>query len=171
MAAGVRALHEAKGRDGQVSCYLTVDDWWNPYLQSGGKRSDYMNPLLIHIIRHPLTCISSLVAFNHPQFWHWQQGHTDIVYRPDSLSFAAKFWLRWHEIIERQNPDARFRVEHGESDWRGIAYLLGDENKPLPVVERDPSWETPNKKPIVWDDLGSMTERVRAVALHYGYTT
>lgn len=167
VTAGCRALHEANGRDGSVSCWLTVNDWWHPHMHSNGLRSDYPEAVILHIVRNPLDSITSLAKFKHMLFWSWQRFHTGLDYQPESMEFYAKFWLKWNEIIESQNPFARMAVERPAESWSKISDVLGIGE--MPTVERDPSWVTKDKSSIAWGDLGETALAVQKKAAEYGY--
>lgn len=168
MHAGCRALHEANGRDGSVSCWLAVDDWWHPNMAANGLRKDFPGSEILHVLRHPLAAIPSMKEFKHPLFWHWQQQHSGVLYEPDSLDFYARFWLRWNELIDEQKPFARLRIENPGETWPLIANTL--EIKPeMPAAEIDPTWVSKKKTEITWDDLGDSADALRKAAREYGY--
>lgn len=167
VASGVRALHEAIGRDGSVSCWLSVPDWYHPHANGSGLRSQYENARLLHIVRHPLRAVESLRVFFHPSWWHWQQQHTGIEYDRESYEFYGKFWVKWNELIDAQSPFARFRIEFPEEDWPAVAKELGVAG--MPQVEIDETWKTKKKPSITWDDLGDAKQMVRSMADKMGY--
>lgn len=168
VSAGVRALHEANGRDGSVSCWLVPNDWWHPHAQSNGIRSDFPEAHLIHVVRNPLDTISSLSVFNHHLFWQWQRWHSGIDYEKNSIRFYANFWLRWNDLIEKQNPFVRLSVERPAESWQKICETL-EIDKPLPEIEIDSTWKTKEKPKVTWSDLGDLEASVREVAKRYGY--
>jgi hypothetical protein len=168
VAAGVRALHEAKGRDGSVSCWLSAPDWYHPHANASGLRSEYPDARLLHIIRHPLAAIASLSVFHHPSWWHWQEKHSGVEYEPKSLDFYAQFWIRWNAMIDAQQPFARLRIEHPEETWPEIARALGL-SEAMPPIEVDPTWITKKKPTLAWSDLGKREDEVRAMAQRLGY--
>jgi hypothetical protein len=168
VSAGVRALHESKGSGGCVSCWLSVPDWYHPHSNASGLRSDYDNPHLLHIIRHPLTAVASLSRLHHGSWWHWQEKHTGLEYEKESLEFYARFWRRWNELIDAQKPFARIQIEHPELTWPVIASTLSA-NPVMPNIELDPSWVTKKKPVIAWGDLGSAEKDTREMAAYLGY--
>lgn len=167
VAAGCRALHEANGRDGSVSCWLAFPDWWHPHAQANGTRADFPDAVLLHIVRHPLAAIASLATFEHKLFWSWQRWHTGLDYAP-GVEFAARFWVTWNERIDAQSPFARISIEHPERAWPRIADGLGLGE--MPRVEIDPTWQS-KTQPLAWDDLGDLKHAVRAMAEKMGYDT
>ncbi len=169
VSAGIRALHESKGSRGCVSCWLAVPDWYNPHSNASGLRSDYDNPHLLHIVRHPLTAIASLSRFVHGPWWHWQQVHTGLVYERESLDFYARFWRKWNELIDAQQPFARIRIEHPEESWSLIAATLGAATE-MPRSEIDPTWVTKKKPTVEWGDLSAAVAReTKEMADYLGY--
>lgn len=168
VAVGVRALHEAKGRDGSVSCWLSFPDWYTPHANGSGLRSEYPDARLLHVIRHPLSAIASLSVFFHPSWWHWQEKHTGVEYVRESLDFYAQFWLRFNQGLEAQRPFARLRIEHPEETWPEIASELGV-SEVMPSIEIDPTWVTRKKPTLAWSDLGKREDEVREYARHLGY--
>ena len=147
---GIRALHEVRGRDGCVSAWLSVPDWWNPAASRCGVRSDYEPDTVIHLVRYPLDAIASLAAFEHPAFWQWQERHTGLGYEPGNLEFFAHFWVRWNHLCSAQT-EKRLRCE----DLTGVPF--------------NANWATPNKKPVAWSDLGPFVSEVRRMAERFGY--
>jgi len=146
-----------------VSCLMAVDDFWYP----GGcqeRQSATKWQHIFHIVRHPLPTISSMVAMNRPHFWHWTQLHTGLrVEKYSAVEHAARFWVRWNELVEKLAPEWRFRVE--DDFWPEMCHRLMMNPRIRPEASRFRSAHSE----LDWNDLGGVAEPVRAMAASYGY--
>jgi hypothetical protein len=84
---------------------------------------------------------------------------------------AARFWLRWNEIIEPQ-ADLRIRVEDFERRWPELMERLSLDSKGSPP-DYTPKSGGKRKDEFSWDILRSMDpdlyDAVRTKAKEYGY--
>lgn len=161
--SGVRAFHEKMGRDGTVSCLFAVDDFWYP----GGHQerpSQLRFDHVFHMVRHPLAAVASLALLERKDFWHWTQLHTGLRYEEEGpLRHAAKFWLRWNELVEKLNPEWTFRVE---SDfWAELCERIGLGLRERPDVRRHES----SHPAIGWESLEELAPALQRAAERYGY--
>lgn len=164
---GVKVEHERMGRDGTVSSWFTVDDYYYPRAH-GGRRADFEFDCVVHQVRHPLDVIGSLETAMNPAWWHWQQAHTGISKESDYP--GARFWLAWNEMCEQQPTDLAYRVEAMDEAWVGLSWLLFGEVRSLPSVSKEMGrLRRPNRKTPSWDDLGPYAEDVKKKAAEYGY--
>jgi hypothetical protein len=85
---------------------------------------------------------------------------------------VAEHWLRWHELIEAQDPELRIRLEDMEHFWPEMMKKLGRPHKQFPAdvapIGHDPRRliRTPE---ITWEMLGPIAEEVKDKARSYGY--
>lgn len=163
-AAGIRAFHERMGRDGTVNAAFAVDDFWYP-----GNNPDRPSRVrfdhVFHVVRHPLFCIASMASMNNPRFWHWTQLHTGLCFEDyeSPLQHAARFWVKWNELVEKLSPQWRFKIE---SDfWPELCDRLGLGERELPEVDKHRS----QHGSLAWADLGDAERGVREMAERYGY--
>lgn len=164
---GLKVEHEKMGRDGTVSSWFAVDDYYYPRAH-GGRRADFHFDLVVHQVRHPLDVIGSLETAMNPAWWHWQQAHTGIS--KESEYPGSRFWLAWNERCEAQPTDLSLRVEAMEDAWPTLSELLFGEERPLPNVSPETGrLRRPNRRAPSWDDLGPYAEPVRKKAAEYGY--
>lgn len=164
--SGIRAFHERMGRDGTVSCYFAVDDWYyaGPH-STTERRSAYEWTHIFHQVRHPLNCIASMAALDRPRFWHWTQRHIGFdMEREGRLRYCTRFWLEWNTRVDALEPHWRFQIE---SDfWPEMCDRLGIAPGPRPVAGSN---SIPHSS-IGWDDLGELAEPVKLRAKSYGYS-
>lgn len=169
-ASGMDVRHEDMGTDGSVSCFLAVDDFFYH-----GRHHDRLAicdfDVRMHQTRAPLETIGSLAGFDKTWFWHWQEKHTGIRWEAGPLDRAARFYLRWHSILEEQPFDLRYAIEKLPETWgdiRGLLPTLPECPPPIPrnIGESD--------HPVVaWDDVKSLDvplyDDLREMAERYGY--
>ena len=116
-AAGMTVPHEQMGRDGTVSSFFTVDDYW--YARGAhrdGRRSTWSFDIVAHQVRHPLGVIGSLAEYGYAQWWHWQEKHTGVSMDLDPVERATRFWLRWTELAD-EHADMTYPIENPEVAW------------------------------------------------------
>jgi len=161
----LKVKHERMGEDGTVSSLFCVDDFSDlmPYMSSEdrheGAYSDYAFDKIVHLVRHPLRCITSLRVELPPRFWTWQEPWSEVEIADrdaPTLEEVARFWLAWTSIVDRLHPrPSVIRLE----DVANLAPRLGQ-------GKRDP--KTPW---ITWEDLArvGLSDRVREQMQRYGY--
>jgi hypothetical protein len=72
---------------------------------------------LVHQVRDPLTCLPSRAAHIKPVFESFISGNCPEMnrmsprFRNNSLAVSLLHYVTWHTLIEKQNPDIRFRIE------------------------------------------------------------
>jgi hypothetical protein len=73
---------------------------------------------VIHIVRHPLDCISSLSTLASGS-WSWMQDYIDIGPDMPPLVKAMQYWLQWNDMAEArvEMAPAGIKALHIESLW------------------------------------------------------
>lgn len=169
--AGLKLTHEGDGVDGSVSCFIAVDDYWYPSNKHmAWARSRQAFDHFWHQVRHPVDAIPSIDTL-HSLWGHWQEKHSGVPWDDARLIRAARFWLRWNEIIEPQ-ADLRIRVEDFERRWPELMERLSLDSKGSPP-DYTPKSGGKRKDEFSWDILRSMDpdlyDAVRTKAKEYGY--
>ena len=160
--AGVRCHHEVMGRDGSVSHFLAVDDYYYAGMHQEGRR-DFEFEHIWHQVRNPLHAIPSIAKhITKRSWWHWQEKHTGVSYDETPLRRAALFWLRWNSLCNDNDPGLTYRIEDAPLDLMGK--ILGVEMAPLERIRHGVAVE-----PIGWDELEELAEPIRLLAKEYGY--
>lgn len=176
-SAGLNIGHEGVADDGLVCSFFAVDDYYyggaHAKALKGGvrpRRGAITFDHVWHLVRHPLLFVESLLTGPLGiAWWHWQEKHTGVSFDMDPTERAAKFWLRWNEIVEPQ-AKWRFRIEDFDQLWPNVTARLG-----LPPCEMTDSvaerlgQQTTRRVSVAWEDLGDLQEPVRLKAQEYGY--
>jgi hypothetical protein len=166
---GIQVVHEGLGPDGAVSCYYAVEDYW--YQGFHWARLSQLEPEhRWHQTRHPLKVIGSMIVQMPGGFWHWQEKHSGVSGELPGLIRTMLYWLKWNEIVERQEYDLRFQIEKLPERWHELSGILG-------IVREMP--ELPHlssggkKAPVTWQMLEDadviLARDVRQKAKEYGY--
>jgi hypothetical protein len=172
LASGLEVRHEDMGKDGTVSCFFAVDDYYYH-----GRHHDRLAvcefDVRLYQTREPLATIGSLTEFHKTWFWHWQQKHTGISGDEEPLTRAARFYDAWSDLCEAAQNDLQYRIEDLDAAWPRISDLLGlsIEHPPIPVTEKNIG--ASDHIEVTWDDLKSVSPllytRTRQRAERYGY--
>lgn len=132
--SGVEVAHEMVAKDGTVSSYFAVDDYWyqGPHSSRGRQQrpSAYAFEETWHLWRDPRHTLASMVQKPLSRaWWAWQERHTGIPWDGECLLHqSACFWIDWQELCLEQ-ATTTFQIEHAEELW---PKLLG---KPCPDIE------------------------------------
>lgn len=149
-------------RDGTVSGLFTVDDFvYPPGGHVGDRVSNHKFDKVLHLVRHPLGTIASLLRLDRPHFWHWTQYHTGLSYDElGKLEYAAHFWVKWTKLADKHTSNV-VRLEDINDWWPKLASELGVECGPIPHIGAS------GAKRLSWDALKGTA--VREHARRYGY--
>lgn len=171
---GVGVCHESMGRNGTVCSFHAVDDFHSPCGRAHKERRSIKKfDLVWHQVRHPLRVVESIETQMSTAWWHWQEKHTGASLDERPFERSAHFWFRWNEIIEN-DPEVslRYRLEAIEDSWPVMMLQLGLSEKtrmPVGVSKIMGCIKNPDRREVVWDDLGEWAEPVRLKAKEYGY--
>jgi hypothetical protein len=131
---GLDVQHEKLGKDG-------TSDWrLAPRIRVGGWSE------IIHLVRHPLDCIASLMTIKEPS-WKILCRGTGIEFDEASPVLGARIWLGWNALIS--SYDKRIRIE----------------DVPIINVARNER----SHPSVSWEQLGAWSIDVSGLATKYGY--
>lgn len=158
---------------GDVSMYAApfLDRWDGPVL---------------HMVRHPLACIGSLVGWELPSEPNAQGDggkfvweHLGFTSSGDRVTDSARYWCDWNEMCERGSPNLRFHVEDIDAVWLSSTMRWLGWSAPVADVKRAMLKHRPldyrasaHRAPLrlEWSDIREPElGRVRRLAERYGY--
>lgn len=70
----------------------------------------YPNHEIVHLVRHPLKCISSMTTIGERWIWDWISKNSDVVPTDSKLRNCMSFWYHWNLKCEAM-ADRRIRIE------------------------------------------------------------
>lgn len=133
---------------------------------------------VVHLVRHPLAVISSLVAMrfftdtDHEPYAGFARKWATDVLPADDLTAACRFWVNWNAQI-RTYATFQFKIEDVDLAWGALLShlegygLVGSILKPHIDADYNRSDHGPR---LSWDDLPSgEVHNVRLSAKRYGY--
>jgi|WetSurMetagenome_2_1015567.scaffolds.fasta_scaffold388268_1 hypothetical protein len=182
-ANGIDIGHEICGLDGCSSHFFSYDADWHwfamgqpvGYIHLGEHRSDYEFEHIIHVVREPLACISSIASFFHDCDWYWlkAQGLPDWLKRNDIRSAMYAYCA----MNEKTASQTNWRVQIEDMD-EVFPMLLHQLFGRRPMVTKLPkhSNQSPGKPlRVSWDDLddldSGLAQKTRELSRAYGYLT
>jgi hypothetical protein len=152
---GLDVPHESRrGQHGIVSWYLT------PTVQPG----DY--DLIVHLVRNPLTCISSMQTANAGS---WRFIAKWLPLTGDLLHNCALYWHAWNKMAQAK-ADMTVQIEKARfwlpvvCERLGVRYTY--RSSPTNLNTRRHAYQS-----RTWDDIKdtSLREECQALAKEYGY--
>jgi hypothetical protein len=185
---GLDVGHQRNGKDGCSGAEFAVDHDWYPWFpvygggdcaNVGERRSDYTYAHVLHIVRHPLWCIPSLMrnypAIN-PEFWA-DNGAMDpkamdgsSIYRNASMYYGIN-----KRIDESKQAEYRCQLEQIHDHWGDLMDVLelpGTPDPQLGATNQASGWG--QYEPLTWAELElqvgkSLADGIRSQAKRYGY--
>lgn len=183
---GAKVRHENFGVEGCVSSLLTAEDFYYPFhkpiqMEDGTiripRRSEIEWEHILHQVREPLGCISSLCYRGGPDmFWRWQEKHSAVngdMYPVERR--AMRFWVQWNYMAECIS-EATYRVEDMATVFPELLRpALGmSEEVEAPHVERQIAPHGDIHR-YTWDELmkidSSAARTCQFYARRWGYKT
>jgi hypothetical protein len=145
---------------------------------------------LIHQVRDPLKSIPSRAAHIIAIMTPYVKAHTPEMqhmtdaFRNNSMAVSLLHYVTWHNLIELQNPDMRFRIE--ALDTATLKTILRTAKLPLPAdadFKIDRAMSTIDNKTnsdhvqehndVTWSELfainAGLAQRAYDMAVRYGY--
>jgi hypothetical protein len=124
-----------------------------------------------HNVRDPLRCIPSMASSIKASLWMWQCQYTGLHPAspafPNRRMFAANFWWKWNEEVERRGPVWQYRIEDLDTVWPD----MDERSREYQGAERDRL--RPSDEPLTYDEIKawspSVCDEVRRMAARYGY--
>lgn len=202
-AGGIRCGHEDLWRPDRY-----YDRWWSwgseaeeikyegdaslyalPYLEAqrtSASNDQHFDGLIIHLVREPLACISSLAGWRLPS-WPNRQGiggefvnkNCRFEFTGDQIRDAANYWVEWNDRCD-QVADLQVQVENINaerlSELMNIAGHGLSADRAQAAISEYADWDysaapvRPDMKTLglSWYDIPNGGE-VRAAAEQYGY--
>jgi hypothetical protein len=180
---------EQIGSDGTVSWPLAVGpraSYPKWATQAGAARF----ATLVHQVRDPLTSIPSRAAHIKPVFESFVSGncpemnHMSPRFRNNSLAVSLLHYVTWHTLIEKQNPEIRFRIE--ELNTLTLIKILRAAKLPMPnggpaLVDKvlrhanrtTNSEHVQSHRDVTWSELfgihPGLAQQAYDMAVRYGY--
>ncbi len=155
---GVKVEHEKMGEDGTV-------DWM--------RASTKLEGIIIHQVRNPIDCISSLSCISRVMKRNmFQHLNIDCTNQP-LINICMLIWYHWNILVEQQ---AQYRQRIEDFDYqklKELAVLSGatpNDTKPYVPLNR---WNTRKNRHYTWKKLFiadyELTKKIRDKAIEYGY--
>lgn len=185
---GLDVGHQRNGKDGCSGAEFSVDHYWYPWFpvygggdcaNVGERRSDYDYAHVLHIVRHPLWCIPSLMrnypAIN-PEFWADNGTMDPKAMDASSIYRNAAMYYGINEVIhESGQAEYVCQLEKIHEHWDTLMDILDMHGTPdpvLPPTNKAVGWG--QYEPLTWNELensvGSvLANSIRAQAKRYGY--
>ena len=131
-SAGLDVGHERIGKDG-ISCWLfaTEDDNYACGAMGdikGKTRKNFEFDYIIHNVKNPFTCMSSIVNVEDaaPRSYQYRRKHVYINDNGTRLEKAVQSFLGWHELIEKKiKADCVIQVENAPEQLAGFLIRSG----------------------------------------------
>jgi hypothetical protein len=185
---GLDVGHQRNGKDGCSGAEFSVDHDWYPWFpvygggdcaNVGERRSDYTYKHVLHIVRHPLWCIPSLMrnypAIN-PEFWA-DYGVMDPVVMDQSSTIrnAAMYYGINKAIDDSGQAEYRCQLEEIHNHWSTLTDILELGKVPDPglgATNKATGWG--QYEPLTWSELElyvgkGLCRAIREQAERYGY--
>lgn len=169
---GFRVGHENLRFNGISSWFLTATDSKVPQ-GPGFKTIRDLGFNIIHQVREPLTCISSIQTISKPN-WHFIGTHIPIDPDSDSeILKAMKYYFYWNKMAEEMT-DKLVRVEHFQTEiLPHIKRQLKKPGKDKEISGKD-RVNTRKYSSLTWEDLeredAELTKKIKEMATRYDYT-
>ena len=186
---GLDVGHQRNGNDGCSGAEFAIDSDWYPWFpvygggdcaNVGERRSDYDYKHVLHIVRHPLWCIPSLMknypAIN-PEFWADNGVMDPKVMDGSSVYRNASMYYGINKVIDESGQaEYRCQLEKIHEHWEELMDVLEMHGT------KDPSLEATNKasgwgqyEPLTWGELeyyvgATLAKAIKEQAKSYGYT-
>lgn len=145
--------HERTGADGTVSHWFALDADWYPILINspigcahvGERRSDFVFEHVVHLVRHPVECINSMVAVFPRIDYLWYFEHNllspDAMRRP-RLFRCIDLYYQVNRAVEALVPEVRYRLEDIQNWYPEL--LARCHWRPAPYPDLPPLNRRPN---------------------------
>lgn len=185
---GLDVGHQRNGNDGCSGAEFCIDHDWYPWFpvygggdcaNVGERRSDYTYKHVLHIVRHPLWCIPSLMknypAIN-PEFWADNGVMDPAVMSLSSILRNATMYYGINKFIDDSGQaEYRCQLEQIHDHWSTLMDILELSGTP------DPSLKASNQasgwgqyEPLTWAELENevgktLTKSIQEQAKVYGY--
>jgi hypothetical protein len=185
---GLDVGHQRNGDDGCSGAEFAIDNDWYPWFpvygggdcaNVGERRSDYTYKHVLHIVRHPLWCIPSLMknypAIN-PEFWADSGVMDPSVMTKSSLIRNATMYYNINRIIdESHQAEYRCQLEQVHDHWNDLMAVLEMTGTPDPVLKASnqaTGWG--QYEPLTWQQLEdgvghTLANSIQQQAKEYGY--
>jgi len=156
---GLDIRHEKYGEKG-ISAFQLA-----PFL------SFYRHALIIHQVREPLACISSIQTIR-SRTWRRVACFLSDLSEENYISCCMRYWLDWNAMIE---PHAcyRYQVEKIEEHWEWLCEHVGIPKCELPAIPTDTNSRKHLYEGLTWEDIREADEElydsIRYKAQEYGY--
>ncbi len=185
---GLDVGHQRNGKDGCSGAEFAVDYDWYPWFpvygggdcaNVGERRSDYTYSHVLHIVRHPLWCIPSLMknypAIN-PEFWADNGSMDPAVMDSTSIIRNATMYYAINSVIDKSGQaEYRCQLEQIHDHWSTLMEILemkGTKDPELGATNKASGWG--QYEPLTWaqleNEVGSvLSNSIRSMAKEYGY--
>lgn len=189
---GLEVGHERMGKRGISSWMFAVEDERNPFALdrlSVSRRNKHFGAI-VHFVRDPRTAVPSILRENRhaEKSYAFRRRHIQGAFGVDldaaqgEVERALLSYVYWNEIVERQHPDLRVRIEDAELETRAFLEARGwfDPNAvtgapPPKDVNRDKLYQgklpdRPNLSEADWAGVGrGLKLQVNDCCRRYGY--
>lgn len=183
--------HEIVGTFGTSSKWFYIDSDWYPMIpyqalgvaHVGERKSDYQFEKVIHLVRNPLTCISSMMAVFHQLDYEFMEDNQVTLWTltgESPLFQAMACWYETNSYIERHKPcDPKdyllVHIEHVREEWPRIAKFCGIQNQypDLPASNHAKDYRRHPTLPLTYEQLRTedigLGGAIQLMAKRYGY--
>ena len=135
-SAGIDVGHEVYGMDGISSWLHLYDIDYIPWLSKPSVAQKY--DAILHQVRDPLKSVSSMMTSSKPavDIMRSIAGDPEAKHNKSELSLIMHFWFAMNEMINGR-ADYWYRVEDMEESWPKILKVIGQKDRPFPLVEKN----------------------------------
>jgi len=172
---GLDVGHEVVGKDGLVSWYAAYDvvGMVPPHIADWQvKRETFDCVKVLHVVRHPLACISSCQTHTDGAWRHVEYLLPGIRRLP-IIERCMWYWLRWNQEAAKI-ADRRVRVDESCEVELAMMEFFGCRADIIwPQVARNTNTRAGQYKNLAWADLravdADLTSKIFLQAMQYGY--
>lgn len=173
-AYGYSVGHEKILADGTSSWMHVVDTPDTPF---GEPRGGILYEHVIHVVRHPITTVSSMVGAiletqAKPESIKFMSKFIDVKAN-NNIELAVKTYIQWHQLAAQCQPRLRLQVENAALELPGF---LKDYDCPYKVVTRLPPKNYNSRKhaTLTWGDVRdnvptALHKQLVTLARFFGY--
>lgn len=170
---GIFIRHEYYGDDGVCSWLMVAETNNTPW---GPGRVGYTFTHILHQIRNPLKCMSSIYTTEPYEAWKYVLENTpEITWRDPKVVRCAKYWYYWNLKAEKL-AEFSYAVEDIENQWEKIEQVLGMklDKSSLDRLPKDVNTRGGHQMEFTWKMLKAeldptLYKQIQTMAKKYGY--
>lgn len=170
---GLDVKHEFFGNDGASSWLMVPETEETPW---GPGRKGVTFKHILHQVRDPLKCMSSVYTTEPPLAWTYiMQNTPEITWLDPKVVRCAKYWYYWNLRAE-ELAEFSYAVEDIENQWENLENVLDMklDKTALDRISKDVNTRGSYKLEITWKLLKReldpyLFKQIQIMAEKYGY--